>query len=84
MNDFYTCAYCGQAKITKTSHKYVIRKYEPLYLTHSSLCEFDYEPLYLIHSSLCEFDCEPLYLIHSSYVNFICLLQQQKIFYNFY
>ena len=41
MNDFEKCEYCSQAKITRTSHKSVIREYEPLDLIHSDICEFD-------------------------------------------
>lgn len=40
-NEFDKCEYCSQAKITRTFHKFVIRKYEPLDLIHSNLCEFD-------------------------------------------
>ncbi|KAK2442716.1 putative mitochondrial protein [Trifolium repens] len=35
------CEFCSQAKITKTSHKSVIRESEPLTLIHSDICELD-------------------------------------------
>ena len=41
MDDFDRYEYCSQAKITKTPHKYVIRKLEPLDLIHSDICEFE-------------------------------------------
>jgi len=41
LNDFEKCEFCSQAKITKKSHKSVVRESEPLDLIHSDLCEFD-------------------------------------------
>ena len=41
LNDFHKCEFCSQAKITKTSHKSVIRESEPLDLIHSDICELD-------------------------------------------
>ena len=41
LHDFEKCACCSQAKITKTSHKFVTRVTKPLELIHSDLCEFD-------------------------------------------
>ena len=41
LDDFKKCESCSQAKITKTSHKSIERKSEPLDLIHSDICEFD-------------------------------------------
>ena len=39
MHDFDKCEYCSQSKITKTSHKFIIRKFKLLNLIHSEyLC----------------------------------------------
>ncbi|CAJ2638290.1 unnamed protein product [Trifolium pratense] len=35
------CQFCSQAKITKSSHKSVIRQSEPMELIHSDICELD-------------------------------------------
>jgi transposase InsO family protein len=40
-NDIDKCEFCSQAKITKSSHKSVIRKTEPMELIHSDICELD-------------------------------------------
>ena len=39
--DFEKCETCSQAKITKRSHKSVVRNIELLELIHSDLCEFE-------------------------------------------
>ena len=39
--EFEKCEFCSQAKITKNSHKSVIRESEPLDLIHSDICELD-------------------------------------------
>ena len=41
LNDFEKCDFCSQAKITKQSHKSVLRESEPLNLIHSDICELD-------------------------------------------
>ena len=41
LDDFEKCESCSQAKITKTPHKSIERKSEPLDLIHSDICEFD-------------------------------------------
>lgn len=41
VNDSNKCEYCSQAKITKTSHKLIIKKSDPLDLIHSDICELD-------------------------------------------
>ena len=41
LDDFEKCKSCSQAKITKTPHKSIERKYEPLDLIHSNICELD-------------------------------------------
>ena len=41
LNDFEKCDFCSQAKITKNSHKSVVRESEPLELIHSDICELD-------------------------------------------
>jgi hypothetical protein len=41
MNVSEKCQFCSQAKITKGSHKFVIRKTEPFELVHSKICELD-------------------------------------------
>ncbi|KAK2455989.1 putative mitochondrial protein [Trifolium repens] len=40
-NDINKCEFCSQAKITKSSHKSVIRKTELMELIHSDICELD-------------------------------------------
>ena len=39
--DFEKCETCSQAKITKRSHKSVVKNTELLELIHSDLCEFE-------------------------------------------
>ena len=39
--DFEKCETCSQAKITKKSHKSVVRNIELLELIHFDLCEFE-------------------------------------------
>src|SRR3954469_3458558 len=41
VNDTNKCEYCSQAKITKTSHKSIIKESNPLDLIHSDICELD-------------------------------------------
>ena len=41
LDDFEKCESCSQAKITKTPHKSIERKSEPLDLIHSDICDFD-------------------------------------------
>ena len=41
LKDFEKCETCSQAKITKRSHKSVVRNTELLELIHSDLCEFE-------------------------------------------
>jgi len=41
LNDFEKCDFCSQAKITKQSHKSVLRESEPLNLIHSDVCKLD-------------------------------------------
>ena len=41
MNKFEKCEFCSHAKITKTSHKSILKEFEPLDLIHFDLCEFD-------------------------------------------
>jgi hypothetical protein len=41
LNEVNKCEFCSQAKITKSSHKSVIRESEPMDLIHSDICELD-------------------------------------------
>ena len=41
VNDSIKCEFYSQAKITKTSHKSIIRESDPLDLIHSDICELD-------------------------------------------
>jgi hypothetical protein len=40
-NKVEKCEFCSQAKITKKSHKSVIRESNPIDLIHSDICELD-------------------------------------------
>ena len=40
-NHFEKCVFCSQSKITKKSHKLVVKESEPLDLIHFDICEFD-------------------------------------------
>lgn len=41
LNDFEKCDFYSQAKITKSSHKYVVRESKSLDLLHFDICELD-------------------------------------------
>lgn len=41
VNDLEKCEYCSQAKITNTSYKSVIKKFDPLDVVHTDICKLD-------------------------------------------